>query len=110
MYLGFIIYISVIATVFCFIKFPKFRLYVAAVILMAIFIFGCCALQNAARAEDEEVRTAFIVSFDLANNCFILEDEDGYLWAFKLENNNYTLGNEYILHLPIDSDPWYEEV
>ena len=107
MYWGFIIYITVIGIIMALIMSHKARMFFIAVIIFALFIYGACALQNIARAEEtEEIRTCFIIGFDLSKGTFILKDEDGFLWEFSLEKDNYVLGDEYTLHL--DDTPWYE--
>ena len=77
-------------------------------ILFACFVYGAFALQNVAMAEEE--RTCILVGFDLSKGLFVLKDEDGFLWEFYLEKENYTIGDEYTLHLPTDEEPWCEKV
>lgn len=67
-----------------------------AILISAIFLFG------------GEVRTCRINDFNLKESSFVLEDEDGYLWEFTLEDDDYAIGDEHTLHLPICSEPWIE--
>ena len=84
-----------------------FAVLVGGAAVAAMFVMICFVCMDAARAD--EVRTAYIADFDLQNGDFILEDEDGYLWAFGFQKDEYYLGDEYTLHLEEDSDPWYEK-
>ena len=63
-----------------------------------------------AYAESEEVREAVLDHFDLQEGTFFLRDEEGHLWEFELEEGDYHIGDKYLLHLPVDGDPWYERV
>ncbi len=104
-YIFFIIW-GTIAIVIGLILSKKFRMFLFAVILFAAFIYGAFAWRNA--IAEEETRTAFIVEFDLFKSTFILEDEDGYLWEFYLEENDYNVEDEYTLHLSDNANPYYE--
>lgn len=59
-----------------------------------------------ANALADEIRTTTIVEFDLEHGEFVLEDEDGFTWAFALEKGDYALEDEYVLVLPDDGEPW----
>ena len=108
MYIPFLIYVIVVIVLVGLVASDKFRAFFVAVIFAAALLYGAFAARNA--IAEEEVRTAYLKQFDLATSCFILEDEDGYLWAFKLEEDDYSLGDEYVLHLPENEEPYYEEV
>ena len=72
MYLGFIIYISIIAVIAAFILSKKFRCFFVAVILFALIVFGACALQNAAKADEIKHGIITRVTPELFNNYPVL--------------------------------------
>lgn len=108
MYIPFVVYVIVVLVAIGLVTSDKFRSFFVAVIFAAALLYGAFAARNA--IAEEEVRTAYLKEFDLSTSCFILEDEDGFLWAFKLKDADYHLEDEYILHLSDNNEPWYEEV
>ena len=85
----------------------KYRIVAASLIVIVILFMGFIFLPDA--LAEEEVRTAYLTNFNLSEGSFVLEDEDGYLWEFGFLEDEYHLGDEYILHLPENTDPWYEK-
>ena len=106
----FFIYMAVVAIVIALVVSKRFRVFFVAVALCACFIYGAFAARNALAEEAGETRTCWIIGFDLANSVFVVEDEDGFLWDFYLEEDDYSLGDEYILHLPANAEPYCEAV
>ena len=106
----FFIYMAVVAIAIALVASRRFRVFFVAVALCACFIYGAFAARNAVAEEAGETRTCWIVEFDLEYSTFIVEDEDGYLWEFYLEEDDYSLGDEYVLHLPANTEPYCEAV
>jgi hypothetical protein len=110
MYVPFIIYVLVISIVLSLIFSKKFRKWFLIIVVSVVLIAATLSLHGIARAQVEEIKTCWIVEFDLAESIFIVEDEDGFLWEFKLDKDNYSIGDEYVLHLFEYEEPWLEEV
>lgn len=89
MYLGFVIYISIIAIIAAFILSRKFRCFFVAVILFALIVFGACALQNAAKADEIKHGIITRVAPELFNSYPVLvitvETFDGQIYTYYSE-------------------------
>lgn len=53
-----------------------------------------------------EERTCWISRFILEDGAFEVIDENGFIWVFSLEEEDYFLFQEWTLILPEDADPY----
>ena len=63
-------------------------------------------LTNMAKAEER--RTAFLHHFELEKGEFVLVDENGHPWPFKLDRGDYSIGDEFTVILPDRGKPYYK--